>query len=444
MNLNTIFGLVSEYSLFVSGIFLLLGSIVLTFKLGFVQLRIFPAIVRIIRESFKNRSIQDESHTVAPYKALFTAMSTTLGIGTMVAPVIAVHMGGPGALLGFLLTAFFGSAATYLEVDLSLRYRKTLADGTVMGGPMQYLRYLMSASTAKYYAFCGFLLMIVWSGAQSNQLAAILNSPLLGDYRIPKILTGTTTAILVVFLLCGGIKRVGSFSAKLVPVMFCLYVGSSLWILLHNLDKLESVFSQIFSSIYSPYQMAGGALVGGLISSLRWGIFKGIHATEAGVGTQSIPHSMSQTDDASYQGMIAMISTFSAGLISFMSGCIALLTKTWEDPNLPLGMSMVAASFEAYFSWFGLVIISIAAPLFAFGTILGNGYNGSQCFNFLTQNKKTSYYYAGTAIMIIVGSLADVKIVWSLSDLVLAAITLPHMTALLLHAFKKRSGFNYS
>jgi AGCS family alanine or glycine:cation symporter len=112
------------------------------------------------------------------------------------------------------------------------------------------------------------------------------------------------------------------------------------------------------------------------------------------------------------------------------------MTQTWLDPHLPLGISMVAASFQLYFSSFGIAIVVISTFLFAFGTILGNSFNGSQCFHYLTNHKKTPYYLALTACMIFIGAVAEVKIVWSLIDIVLASIAIPHMTALILYAYK--------
>ncbi len=63
-------------------------------------------------------------------------------------------------------------------------------------------------------------------------------------------------------------------------------------------------FATIFYSALSPYAMASGTLVGGLVSALRWGIFKGTQATEAGIGTQTIPHSMTASEDAIAQGTL--------------------------------------------------------------------------------------------------------------------------------------------
>jgi AGCS family alanine or glycine:cation symporter len=364
-------------------------------------------------------------------------MSTTLGISTIVAPVIACNLGGPGALVGFLLTAFFGSAATYLEVNLSIQHRKQMKEGTIMGGPMQYLQAIFSPFAAKWYAVSCLLLMLFWSSAQANQVAAILNSPLVEGYRVSTYITGAFVALFVLVMLLGGIRRVGWFSMWHVPLMFVLYVGSCLFIVLSNLDKMGGLFSEIFTSLMAPQNLASGVAVGGLVSGLRWGIFKGIQCAETGIGTQTMPHSMAETQDPVTQGLLAMLSTYTAGAVAFLSGCVALLTKTWQDPSLPLGMSMVAASFELYFSHYGILIITVASLLFASGPILGNCYNGSQCFSFLTSNRRIKAYYVASSIMVFLGAIADVKTLWSFMDIVLACTALPHIAALVVYMHKQ-------
>ncbi len=427
----------ADYVLFASCLFIVIGSVFLTCKTRFIQLRFFPQLFSMLKSSFVQRNHETSHHTIPPHKALLTAMSTTLGISTIVAPIIAIHLGGPGALLGFLLTSFFGSAATYTEVRLSIEHRKQLRTGVIMGGPMQYLKSIFSPSAAKWYAICCMILMTAWSGAQANQVAAILDSPLLGDYRIPTVISGAMIAILVLVTLMGGIKRIGYFSAKLVPIMFTLYISSSLWILFCHADRLGEIFHLMFQSAFTPYSMASGTLVGGLVSALRWGIFKGTQACEAGIGTQAIPHSMAKTQDPVAQGALAMLSTYTAGLVAFLSGCVVLVTNTWQDPDLPLGISMIAASFQHHFSFFGIAIVAISTLLFGFGTSLGNSYNGSQCFGYLTQNTKNRYYLAMTTLMIFIGAISEVKTFWSLMDFVLACVALPNITALVLHAYKQ-------
>lgn len=419
-----------DYILFASCLFLLIGSLYISYKTRFVQLRLLPDFFKMFLQSMSLKD-RDNTNTVLPHKALLTAMSTTLGIGTIVGPVIAIHLGGPGALLGFLLTSVLGSAATFTEVNLCVKFRNRLKSGFIIGGPMEYLKQLLSPMMAKWYAISCCILMTAWSGAQANQLAAIFDSPLLGEYRIPPALSGFFVAALVLFSLFGGIKRISSLSAKMVPLIFILFLGSSFWILFSNLEVLPSIFATIFYSAFSPHAMASGTLVGGLVSALRWGIFKGTQATEAGIGTQTIPHSMTTSEDAIAQGTLSMISTYTAGFVAFLSGCVVLVTGTWQDPELPIGINMIAASFHMYFSNLGLAILAFCTFLIGFGTSLGNSYNGSQCFIYLADPKLIRYYFVFSACVIIVGAIAEVKTFWSVIDIFLAGMAIPHMFALM-------------
>ncbi|MBM3198878.1 MAG: sodium:alanine symporter family protein, partial [Chlamydiae bacterium] len=131
---------------------ILIGSAILTWKTRFIQIRALPSLISLTYKALFVKSSKQEvvTHSVSPHKALLTAMSTTLGISSIVAPVIAIRLGGPGALLGFLLTAFLGSAATYIEVQLSVRHRTALT----ATGPMPYLSAFLSPKAAKFYAVC--------------------------------------------------------------------------------------------------------------------------------------------------------------------------------------------------------------------------------------------------------------------------------------------------
>lgn len=413
-----------------------MGSIYITLKLRFVQVRVLPELFHLLNPFTAKAKEKEGDHTVSPRRALITAMSTTIGLSTIVGPTIAISLGGPGAVLWYILSFFFGSATTYTEVHLSILHRKRLPSGEVMGGPMQYIKNLLSPFAAKWYAVGCLILMLVWSSAQANQLAAIFDSPVVGPFRIPLYISGAITAVAIFLTLIGGIRRIASLSAKLVPSMFCFYVTSCLWIIFSNVDRLGEVTGLIIASVFSPYELSSGLLVGGMMSAMRWGIFKGIQTSEAGVGTQSIPHSMAETSDPVTQGKLSMVATYMSGFICLLSSYVALITGTWLDPELKMGISMVAASYELYFSILGVLIIAICSILFTFGTILGNSYNGSQCFNYLSKGKGITAYYALASLMVFVGSVSDPKIVWSMIDLVLLLVVTPHMASVLLHVYR--------
>lgn len=423
--------------LFISAIIILIACLILSIRTRFIQFRLLPYMAKsLVRSLWGQVSSKEEDNKILPHKALFTAMSTTLGISTMISPVIAIHLGGPGALIGYLLTTILGSAATYTEVSLAVVHRKEHVSGKIMGGPMQYLERLLSPALAKWYAVFCLLLMCAWSGAQANQLAAILSSPLVGSFSIPAVVTGALLAFFVTIILLGGIKRIADFSAKLVPMMFTLYLGASFWIIFSNLEKMPDLIALVVKSALSPYELATGSVVGGIAGALRWGIFKGMHSNEAALGTQTIPNSMSQSD-ALHQGALSMVSTYSAGFVAILSGFVALITNTWQDPTLGLGIDMVAASYQMYFSTAGVAVVVICAALFGVGTALGNGFNGGHCFEYLTKNRFSSLYVLGSGLIIFLGAISEVTLFWAMSDIVLALVAVPHALSLVLISFKK-------
>jgi alanine or glycine:cation symporter, AGCS family len=424
--------------LFYSAVIILLVSIVLSIKTQFVQIRLLPEMVRKLFSFFRiGKSKAQSSHTIEAHKALFTAMSTTIGLSTIVGPVIAMHFGGPGALLGFVITAIFGPAANFVEVTMALAFRKQAPDGTIMGGPMQYLKAGISTHLAKWYAFTCLLMMIAWSSAQANQLASVMSMPLLGEWKISPFVTASCLGIGVLWILLGGIKRISDLNAKLVPLMFVLYVGGAGWIIIDNIEKLPTVLELIISSAFTPQAFGSGVVVGGIAQALRWGVFKGIHSCEAGIGTQTIPHSMAETDLPANQGMLSMVATYSAACISILSGLVVLTTGTWNDESLPLGISMIVESFRMTYSHAGTALVLLSTLLFAFGTILGNSFNGGECFRFLITSRFLKAYYVFTVCGVFLGAIYDAGFIWTLTDFFLAPLAVPHILAILYLAFKR-------
>ncbi len=429
---------IGDVFLFVTTLIVLGASLLLSIKTRFIQFRKIPYMLRqFFSLIFKRHPEEEGPDTVRAHKALFTAMSTTIGISTIVSPFIAMRLGGPGAILGFLLATFLGAAVNFTEVTFAVSYRKTHPTKGIAGGPMQYLHDEIRPFLAKWYALFTFLLMLGWSAAQANQLGAILSSPQLGNINIPTWATGLFLAATIMLILLGGIKRIANFSAKLVPAMFFLYVGGALWIVCLNLDQLPAIAKLVFQSALAPQNFGSGVVVGGIVSAFRWGVFKGLHSNEAGVGTQTIPHSMAETEVPSEQGILSMIATYSAGFICILSSLVALMTETWINPELGLGIDMVAYSFQSYFSTAGLIIVALSAFLFAFGTILGNSYNGSQCYIYLTKSKYLTAYYIATGLLVFVGCIIDVAAIWSIVDFMLVPVLVPHILSIVYLSYKQ-------
>ena len=66
-------------------------------------------------------------------------MSGTIGLGNIAGVAVAISIGGPGAMIWMIITAFFGMTLKFVEVSLGHKYRVIHSDGTVSGGAIRYL-----------------------------------------------------------------------------------------------------------------------------------------------------------------------------------------------------------------------------------------------------------------------------------------------------------------
>lgn len=427
--------LVKEFSdkiLTIPYMIILLGSIIITFKTRFVQIRMFPKMLRLFLKSPKKNENGDEQ-TIQSRNALFTAISTSIGIGNIVGPIIAIKLGGPGALLGFMIAVFFGAATIFTEVTLAVAYRTPLKDGGFAGGPMQYLKKAFHPALGKFYGFTVAILLLAWSTNQANTLADILQT-----YSVPTYATGLFLAILTLIYLIGGIKKIGQLSSKIVPVMFVMFCTISLWIIFINASKIPEVISLIFKSAFTAKALSGASI--GLL--LRWAIAKGTQASEGGVGTATIPHSMAKVKIPTDQGILAMLSTYSVGFVCTLSGFVVLLTETYKG-DTPLGISMLAKSFAMHTPYhIGSVVLVICTFLFALGSIIGNSYNGSQGFLHVTKNRFVNLYYLAMGVIIFFGSIFPVEFVWSVVDFFVIPVALINISAVVILLFKRKDLFS--
>ncbi len=434
MLFNEIFNKFFEITMLTISLFMLLGGIILTFKTRFVQFRTLPKMFKLLFGNFfRKKKNKNNTETIAANKALFTAMSTSIGLGNIASPIIAIKLGGPGALVGFLLAALFGSATTFTEVTLALKYRKKNPDGTISGGPMQYIKEALPAVFSSIYAYAGFVMLTAWSGFQTNTLADLLQ-----PRGIPNYVTGIVVALIISYLLVGGIKRIGDFSAKLVPTMFTLYCIATLSIILLNINKLPFIINLIFTSAFTTKALTGAGVGYGLHQALRWGLTRGFFANESGLGTATIPHSMSDTKTPVDQGVLSMVSVYSNVLLCLLSGLVVLVTGTWLSTESGIGINVIAESFTMYFSTIGIAVLMISALLFAFGTILGNSYNGSQCFLYATKNRWLKFYHILIPSVIIISAIIEIETLVTILDLFYLPIAIPNIIGILILAFKRK------
>jgi len=406
---------------------LLVGTgCILSIMLRFINVRkLLPAI----RLAFTSGAKTSAEGDISPFQALTTALSATVGTGNIAGVATAITLGGPGAIFWMWVCAFFGMATKYSEVVLAVKYRRHLPDGTICGGPMHYLTQGLGLKWLGFlFSFFGVLASFgIGNMAQANSVALALHE----TFKVPPGVTGTVLAALTAMVIIGGIRRIGSFTSKIVPFMAFFYIGFAAFIIVTNLGAIPSIVKLIITHAFTPCAAGGGFLGATVAQAIRFGFARGVFSNEAGLGSSPIAHAAARTDSPVRQGLIAMVEVFIDTLVicSMTAFVILLAPDVWHSGLQ--SSSLTARAFETFLPGLGKYVVSIGLCLFAYSTLVGWSYYGEECIEFLLGIKARIPYRVVFCALVIVGALQEVKIVWTFSDVTNGAMAIPNLVGLL-------------
>jgi AGCS family alanine or glycine:cation symporter len=403
-------------------------GIVLTIKTRFIQIRALPRLGRLLFGGVGHHKDTKSEKSINPFHALLTAMSTTIGMGNVVGPTIAVSTGGPGALFWLVAYSFFGAVTKFTEVIFAMEFREKLKSGEILGGPTQYLKEA-SPLLAMWYGSLTMVVFAGWSGQQANTLANIFTLE-----SVPVWVTGLFLALIVFTVLLGGIQRIGEIASKLVPIMFVLYVTFALSILFRDLGALKAAISLVFTSAFNPCAAVGGFVGASVIAAMQGGIHRSIYITEAGLGTSSIAHAMADTDRHEDQAILAMFSVVADMILSVLSGLIVIVTGLWVKGGF--SNTLVYEAFKVYSPGIGKWVLLASIMLFVVTTVIGNSFNASQSFASFSRYRWMVPYYFLLAVIVFGGAFVDVAIMWKVMDLCQVMVAIPHLIGLLILSYR--------
>ena len=285
---------------------LLIGTgIFFTAYLGFPQFRFFAHGWRIVTGKGPKNEADGET---SPFEALTTAMSGAVGTGNIGGVALAIWIGGPAAIFWMWITAIFGMTTKFVEVTMAHKYRTTLSDGSISGGPMYYIEKSFNKRWAGVLFAALMMICAIGSGnmPQINNIASVLDS----TFSIPKLATGLILGSMLWLIISGGIKRIAKIASKLVPFMAVIYFGGALVVVVENYQNIIPSFHSIFSQVFSGSAATGGFLGASFAMSLKLGVARGLYSNEAGQGSSPIAHASAKTEHSVEQGMVSILEPF--------------------------------------------------------------------------------------------------------------------------------------
>lgn len=435
---------------------LLVGTgVYLSVRMRFPQFSHFGYVLKnTVGKMFKKH---EAGHgEISPWQAVTTALAATVGTGNIAGVTGAIVAGGPGAVFWMWLSALLGMATKYSEAVLAVKYRERNDQGDWVGGPMYYIKNGLGKNWAWlgsiFCVFGAFAAFGIGNMAQVNTIATSVNNAIdafggntsavsfqLFNQTIPltSLIIGIIMATICALVLLGGIKRIGSVTEKLVPVMAVIYILASIVVLVCNGRYIGTAFSWIFGNAFSVQAAFGGAVGITTKTIIQKGVARGVFSNEAGLGSSPMAHAATSEKNPVMQGLYGIFEVFMDTIILCSMTALVLLTSAARGGVSPDwggegGTPLISAAFGTVLGdKTGALIIAVGITLFALSTLLTWSLYGTRCFEYLFGTKAGRIYQIVFVIVVVIGAMMKIGLVWDIADMLNGFMAIPNLIALL-------------
>ena len=410
---------VCGYPLF---IWLMGGGLFLFIYSRAVPLRKFGTAIR----SLETR--QEGAGEISSFQALMSAISATVGMGSIAGVAIAIVVGGPGAIFWMWVSALLGMATKFFEGTLTIMYKGKNDQGEYRGGPMYVITEGLGPKfrpLAVFFACAGLLGCLCVM--QANQLVETVITVFVPGQTAGvgvKLLMGVGITLIVSMVVLGGVSRIAKVASRVAPIMVSVYFILVVTVIVLNLKEVPAVFGQIFEGAFSLKAGLGG-LAGVAVTGAR----RAMLVNEAGVGTAMMMHGASRNAEPVREGLVAMLGpAIDSGFVCTLTAIPIILAGNFHVEGVK-GLSVALGAYDILLPVVGKYVLMVLVVVFAFSTMFSYSYYGRTCAEFLFGKKKARYYDIFYLLMILIASAITLDVAVGLMDLAFALMSVPTLIA---------------
>jgi AGCS family alanine or glycine:cation symporter len=411
-------------------LYLLIGvGICFTVRTRFIQIRYFGRMVRQLRRSHR----QDGG--ISSFQAFCVGLASRVGTGNIAGVVIALTVGGPGAIFWMWVVAAVGMATASVEATLAQIFKVRSGDGVFRGGTAFYIqRGLRSRAGGVVFAM---LLVFTFSTAfnmvETNAISGVLKS----SHGIEIGWTTVGLAVLAAPVLFGGVRRVAKFAGLVLPVVALVYALLALATVAVNITRLPVVIEEIIGGAFGIRQMAGG-FAGGIAAAMFTGVKRGLFACEAGMGSSPNIAGAATVSHPVEQGLIQSLAVFVDTMVICTATAVIVLMSGpgVYDPahtGSIAGASLTESAIAAGLGSWTTVVMTAVVFVFAFASVLSNYVCAEANLFFLGgRHLAINVLKVVTLMAIALGAMSKLTLVWALADLAMALMAFVNLVAICL------------
>lgn len=414
------------------------AGIYFTVRLGFFQFVRFKDMwSRIIEKG-------DSDSGISSFASFCTTMAMRIGTGNIAGVAVAIYYGGPGALFWMILIGMTNSAVCFAETTLGQLY-KVRVDGEYRGSGAH------CAERGLGWKAYGTFMAIVLGLATSLFMPAAATYTISDAFNqatgIPMAVTSAFIAVLLFITVFGGIKRISSVAATIVPFMTGIYMLVTLIVIILNISRVPAVISTVITSALG-LDAVFGATIG---AAIQQGVKRGTFSSASGMGEATPPAAATETSHPIKVGLANAAGVWlDTVVVCTCSGLLILLADTFNTAGGYVGSGMTAgaeggvvfvqAAASTVMGSFGNIFIAVMLLLFSFTCLISYYYEAETSAMYLLQKPEqqkarkvvTRILQFGMPALVFLWGVIESSTAWGLSDLALGTTTWVNMLVVIL------------
>ncbi|MFI3300903.1 MAG: alanine/glycine:cation symporter family protein [Candidatus Gastranaerophilales bacterium] len=417
---------------------ILIAGLFFTFYLRGIAVWGFKHAIDLVFKP-KKASEQSGAGEVSSFQALMTALSGTVGLGSIAGVAIAISMGGPGAAFWIIIGAVLGMSLKFVEAALAVKYRRFNLDGTISGGPMHYMAHGLTRKKLRWLGqplAVMFAVLCICGGItggnmiQINQATNMVISATGNEHSFLHNFhwaIGLIMAIVVGMIVIGGIKSIVKVTEKIVPLKIFVYLFSALIVIIMNFKLIPHAAYVIMTEAFKPESVYGG-----MFAAMIMGLRRSVQSNEAGTGSAPIAYATVKTDEPLSQGFVSLLEPFLTGFMCTLTAFAIVITGVYQSHlGHTSGIEMTSEAISSVMPFFPKILACIVL-LYALSTLISWAYYGQKSWNFLVgEGKKRSLAFQLIyCSFIVIGSVLNVTSVINITDAMMIAMSIPNIIAM--------------
>ena len=380
--------------------FLVAAGIYFGLRTLFVQIRMFPDMLKAVAETPKGkdregRDLDEEYGGLSAFKAFTISAASRVGTGNIAGVALAISIGGPGAVFWMWMLALLGGATAFVESTLAQLWKTKDSDGNYHGGPAYYMT----------------------RGLGWKPLAVLFSAFLAITYGF------------VYNIIFGGVTRIASWTQVIVPFMAGAYILIGLAVLVINWREIPGMFELIVGHALGLKQVAGATVGAAFAHGMRRGLF----SNEAGMGSAPNAAATATVSHPVKQGLVQALGVyFDTLLVCSITAFVVLLGPaiTYGRDDIQ-GASLTQSALADSVGAWGAHAITFILFFLAFSSVIGNYYLAQANLQYLTDSKSALTTFRIVVLgFVIFGAFGSVPLVWALGDTMAGLLALFNIIAI--------------